>query len=69
MTWLLGYVGDVMVRSARSYTGHYGVLTDSKTPWSNIERINYRTQFYSDKVKGEPKITLETYPEIETAHS
>lgn len=54
-----------MVISAMSYTGHYGVLTDSKTAWSNIERINFRTQFNADNMKGEPKITLETYREIE----
>lgn len=58
-----------MVSSARSYTGNYGVLTDSKKPWSKIERINYRTQFNADNMKGEPKITLETYREIEAAHS
>lgn len=58
-----------MVSPARLYTGHYGVLTDSKTPWNKIERINYHTQFNADNMKGEPKITLESYREIETAHS
>ena len=33
------------------------------------ERRNYRTQFNADKVKGKSKITLETYPEFEAAHS
>lgn len=67
--FIISEVGDVMVNSARSYTRHYGVLTDSKKPWGKIERINHRTQFNADNMKGGPKITLETYREIEAAHS